>query len=72
MKWMLFACIEKVAVACLSSELPKAMCGCVYSLQVCLCHLAQLHHIQFFFFPLFPERRKQALQALNNHLNINV
>lgn len=69
-KRMLFTYTEKVVIASLSSQLGEAMWDCFYCLAISLYHLAQLHYIQFF--PLFPERRKQALQALNSHLNTTV
>lgn len=47
-KWMLFTYTAKVAVASLSSQLCEATWDCVYSFDVSLCHLAQLHCIQFF------------------------
>lgn len=53
---MLFTYTEKVVMASLSSQLGEAMWDCFYCLAISLCHLAQLHYIQFF--PLFPERRK--------------
>lgn len=53
---MLFTYTEKVVMASLSSQLGEAMWDCFYCLAISLCHLAQLHYIQFF--PLFPGRRK--------------
>jgi len=45
---MLFTYTEKVAVASLRSQRCEATWDSVYSLDVRLCHLAQLHYIQFF------------------------
>lgn len=55
-RWVLFTYTGKVVIASLTSQLGEAMWDSFYCLAVSLCHLAQLHYIQFF--PFFPERRK--------------